>query len=592
MIPVPSGVRVWLATGHTDMRKGFPGLALQVQETLRRDPHGGHLFVFRGRRGDLIKVIWWDGQGACLFSKRLERGRFLLPTPTDGVVAITPAQLGYLLEGIDWRNPQQTWRPGSAGSLRQDESGRLWAPGRARPTAGCRGDDRMPWPPSPTTSTPLRTALAAARSDGGGQAKAAEAEASLAQVQAERSDDEALIASLKLRIEKLRRELYGRRSERKARLLDQLELQLEELEAGASEDELLAELAAQRTPVAPFAPAAGAPAVPARPAARAGGDPSAGELPVLRLGAAVPAGRGRHRDAGGDSAASGRSSRPCARSSPAGLRDDRAAAGAVPGDAARLCRAEPAGDDPVREVRPAPAAEPAGRALRPRGDAAEPLDPGRPGGACTCAVLKPLLALMEAHVLAAERLHGDDTTVPVLAKGKTDDRAAVGLCPRRPALWRPRAGTAGGAVLLLARPRRRTSRGSTWRLWRHPAGRRLCRVQSASTTRRPQTGPGHGGAVLGACAAKVLRARRHRGQRPARPEGAADLPAGAGGGQADRPAVRHRARDQRPAGRGALAVRTAASRPPAGGRAGSLDARGPRGAVEARRRSPRRWTTC
>lgn len=71
LIPVPSGVRVWLATGHTDMRRGFPGLALLVQETLKRDPHGGHLFVFRGRRGDLIKIIWHDGQGACLFSKDL-----------------------------------------------------------------------------------------------------------------------------------------------------------------------------------------------------------------------------------------------------------------------------------------------------------------------------------------------------------------------------------------------------------------------------------------------------------------------------------------------------------------------------------------
>jgi transposase len=61
MIPVPSGARVWLAAGHTDMRKGFDGLALLVQETLRRDPHGGHLFVFRGRRGGLIKVLWHDG---------------------------------------------------------------------------------------------------------------------------------------------------------------------------------------------------------------------------------------------------------------------------------------------------------------------------------------------------------------------------------------------------------------------------------------------------------------------------------------------------------------------------------------------------
>ncbi|XKM37790.1 IS66 family insertion sequence element accessory protein TnpB (plasmid) [Rhizobium ruizarguesonis] len=72
MIPVPSGVKVWLATGHTDMRKGFPGLSLMVQETLKRDPMCGHLFVFRGRGGGLIKVIWHDGQGACLFTKKLE----------------------------------------------------------------------------------------------------------------------------------------------------------------------------------------------------------------------------------------------------------------------------------------------------------------------------------------------------------------------------------------------------------------------------------------------------------------------------------------------------------------------------------------
>jgi transposase len=103
MIPMPAGVRVWLATGHTDMRKGFDGLALIVQETLRRDPHSGHLFVFRGRRGDLIKCLWHDGQGLCLFAKRLERGRFLWPSTADGTVTISTAQLGYLLEGIDRR---------------------------------------------------------------------------------------------------------------------------------------------------------------------------------------------------------------------------------------------------------------------------------------------------------------------------------------------------------------------------------------------------------------------------------------------------------------------------------------------------------
>ena len=71
---------MWLATGHTDMRKGFASLSLQVQEVLRRDPLGGHLFCFRGRSGNLLKVIWHDGQGACLFTKRLERGRFLWPS--------------------------------------------------------------------------------------------------------------------------------------------------------------------------------------------------------------------------------------------------------------------------------------------------------------------------------------------------------------------------------------------------------------------------------------------------------------------------------------------------------------------------------
>src|SRR5713101_3544841 len=99
MMPLPAGVRVWLATGHTDMRKGFASLSLQVQEILQRDPLSGHLFCFRGRSGNLLKVIWHDGQGACLFTKRLERGRFLWPSAADGVVTISSAQLGYLLSG-------------------------------------------------------------------------------------------------------------------------------------------------------------------------------------------------------------------------------------------------------------------------------------------------------------------------------------------------------------------------------------------------------------------------------------------------------------------------------------------------------------
>ena len=91
MIPVPSGVRVWVATGHTDMRRGMNGLALQVQQGLKRDPHAGDLFVFRGRRGDLIKILWHDGLGMSLYAKRLERGRFIWPSPADGVDAIAPA---------------------------------------------------------------------------------------------------------------------------------------------------------------------------------------------------------------------------------------------------------------------------------------------------------------------------------------------------------------------------------------------------------------------------------------------------------------------------------------------------------------------
>lgn len=115
LIPIPQGCRVWIATGHTDMRKGFDGLSLIVQETLKRDPHGGHLFVFRGRRSDLIKCLWWDGQGLCLFAKRLERGKFLWPSVAGEAVTISVAQLGYLLSGIDWRMPQETWRPSASG---------------------------------------------------------------------------------------------------------------------------------------------------------------------------------------------------------------------------------------------------------------------------------------------------------------------------------------------------------------------------------------------------------------------------------------------------------------------------------------------
>jgi transposase len=115
MIAFPSSARVWLAVGRTDMRRGMNGLALQVQQALGRDPHGGDLYVFRGARGDLLKVLWHDGIGMSLYAKRLEKGRFTWPSPADGIVGVSASQLAYMLDGIDWRNPRHSWRPTSAG---------------------------------------------------------------------------------------------------------------------------------------------------------------------------------------------------------------------------------------------------------------------------------------------------------------------------------------------------------------------------------------------------------------------------------------------------------------------------------------------
>jgi transposase len=115
MIAPPAGVRVWLAAGVTDMRKGFDGLSALVQTHLSEDPFSGHLFVFRGRRGDRLKILWWSGDGLCLFYKRLESGRFVWPQARSGTVSLTSAQLSMLLEGIDWRRPARSWQPQTAG---------------------------------------------------------------------------------------------------------------------------------------------------------------------------------------------------------------------------------------------------------------------------------------------------------------------------------------------------------------------------------------------------------------------------------------------------------------------------------------------
>jgi transposase len=296
----------------------------------------------------------------------------------------------------------------------------------------------------------LRAALTAERERRiAEEVRAARVEAELAVAKAKASEDEALIAHQRLQIAKLTRQLYGQRSERTVRLVDQMELAFEELESSASEDEITAERAvAKTTNVAAFTRKRPARQpfpehLPRERVVEPG--PAAclccGSPRLRKLGESLPSGltrgtsprrwrafrgsgRACPREGGGDPA------RPREIHLP-GLREDQSGAGTISCDRPRLGRPEPLGDDPVREVRAASALEPPGRTLHQGGGAPQPVDPRpAPGqaladqvGAC-CAVLAPLLRRLEGHVFAAERLHGDDTTVPVLAKGKTD----IGRC--------------------------------------------------------------------------------------------------------------------------------------------------------------------
>ena len=116
MIALASGLRVYLACGITDMHKGMTGLAMLVQQALAEDPFGGAVFAFRGRRADLIKLIWHDGMGLCMLTKRLEQGQFAWPSAsTTGSIALSSAQLAALLDGCEWRAPVRPRRPELAG---------------------------------------------------------------------------------------------------------------------------------------------------------------------------------------------------------------------------------------------------------------------------------------------------------------------------------------------------------------------------------------------------------------------------------------------------------------------------------------------
>jgi transposase len=105
---IPANTQIWVAAGVTDMRRGFTGLSAMVQTALQQSPLSGHVFVFRGRRGDVIKLLWHDGDGLCIFHKRLDSGRFVWPKAESGSISMTRAQLAMLCEGIDWRRPART----------------------------------------------------------------------------------------------------------------------------------------------------------------------------------------------------------------------------------------------------------------------------------------------------------------------------------------------------------------------------------------------------------------------------------------------------------------------------------------------------
>src|SRR5271165_479236 len=309
----------------------------------------------------------------------------------------------------------------------------------------------------------LKAALVAER------ARLLEVAAELAVARAKASEDMALIAAQKLRIAKLERQVYGQRSERSARLIDQLALEFEELAASATEDELAAERAAPKTTtVRAFTRRRAERDTFPRPfAARAGGDRSADGLRVLRRQSPAQARRGRDADAGDDAAAVESDRDGAGEVLVSRLRKDQPGAGAVPCGPEGMGGPEPARDDRVREVRPAPASEPAGRPLCARGRADRALHHGRCRGRGfdgARSASAPDRGPCHGGRAPARRRHDRSG-----ADQRQDrHRPALDLCPRRWAIRRRRA--ARRDLPLLARPARRASAGASRRLRRHPPG--------------------------------------------------------------------------------------------------------------------------
>lgn len=127
MLSFPPAVRIWLCTKWADMRRGFDGLAEMVRQHLGEDPLSGHLFVFRNRRGDRVKILYWDEDGYVIVYKRLEEGTFRFPAATPGEggegragVTLRAAELAMLLDGVDWQNAKRSHRyqrPAAAASM-------------------------------------------------------------------------------------------------------------------------------------------------------------------------------------------------------------------------------------------------------------------------------------------------------------------------------------------------------------------------------------------------------------------------------------------------------------------------------------------
>jgi transposase len=216
MIEPPASTQIWIAAGVTDLRRGFTGLSALVQTKLEKSPMSGQVFIFRGRRGDLVKLIWFDGDGLCLFCKRLKRGRFVWPQASEGVVHLTRAQLSMLLEGIDWHRPEPTCADVGV------DAGCGFPLFFLRTRNPVRGILRVMLVPTlPDLSTLDRERLQAML-----VAEHQEHIATHARLQSRESE----IEHRKLLLSQLRRMQFGRKSEKLERQIEQLELRLEDLQ--------------------------------------------------------------------------------------------------------------------------------------------------------------------------------------------------------------------------------------------------------------------------------------------------------------------------------------------------------------------------